>query len=556
MTFTYGAPDPYDTDLHALGGVWQQAMIATARREELKRQQQQDQPRPVYQRYQPRTGPPQFARGPVLWNPAAAPLVPPASRVQVPTSAAPTSATETKATPVYSTLSSSQDCRRPESEGKSAAGYVAPSIHTILDIAQSSRGYKVSRHDSPDRPSNESAGAGVIIGVLPRSSSKAASPPPRIGTFDSGTRASSPPSPTHGLPSALTKKPLRRGKWTKAEEVYAAATIQYFCSGLLNLQFGTLLRGFLAQQLHCHPMRISKKLLPGTRFHGVEITRKLGRRAYSPRWCDSPQATHEKLEAEEHLSVLQAKFVASLEEEEEGEDADGAIVSKDGEALSDRASELSDDRDGKPRRELSPKLKLDRVVEEENKENWSAVRSAGHSPPVHAAYHPQLQGVGQKRSREEWSMQQQHERRYASPPQQERRLHEQQMYHRADPRYYNPAHAHTMTPEGGRHEPQHPPRYELPRSTRGSPTWQHQQSSHPATAYHDDRRGSSRSSPSGPHYYPEQVRYSPGVPAGRYSYSESPHERVVRAPAPPQTPVLPSLPSLRESLGRNANTRL
>uniref|UniRef100_K3WXB9 Uncharacterized protein n=1 Tax=Globisporangium ultimum (strain ATCC 200006 / CBS 805.95 / DAOM BR144) TaxID=431595 RepID=K3WXB9_GLOUD len=300
MTFTYDAPDPYDTDLHALGGVWHQAMLATARREALKRQQQQqDQTtvRPVYQRYQPCAGPPQLPRGPVLWNPPAA------ARVQVPTSVKEADST------------SSQDRRRPEPQAKSAAvGYVAPSIHTILNIAQASRGcHQVSRHDSPDRPSRDKSASadGVIVGALARqnSSSQASSPLPRTGTFESGTRLSSvsPPSTAHGLPSSLTRKPLRRGKWTKAEEVYAAATIQYFCSGLLNLQFGTLLRGFLAQQLHCHPMRISKKLLPGTHFHGVEITRKLGRRAYSPRWCDSPQATHEKLEAEEHLAVLRTR---------------------------------------------------------------------------------------------------------------------------------------------------------------------------------------------------------------------------------------------------------
>ncbi|TYZ66018.1 hypothetical protein PybrP1_011750, partial [[Pythium] brassicae (nom. inval.)] len=146
-------------------------------------------------------------------------------------------------------------------------------------------------------------------------------------------------------PHPLQHQPLRRGKWTKAEEEFAAATIRYFCSGLLNLQFGTLLRGFLAQQLHCHPMRISKKLLPGTTFCGVEISRKLGRRAYSPRWCDSPEATQQKLDAEAHLVQLREAFVASVEEE-----AAASTAADDSQDAKSAAAEAPPKSAGKARR--------------------------------------------------------------------------------------------------------------------------------------------------------------------------------------------------------------
>ncbi|KAF4039621.1 hypothetical protein GN244_ATG08144 [Phytophthora infestans] len=111
--------------------------------------------------------------------------------------------------------------------------------------------------------------------------------------------------------------PLRRGKWTRAEEDYAAATISYFCDGLLAIQYGTTLRGYLAQQLHCDPMRISKKLLPGSVFAGIKINPKIGRRAYYPCAQDSPAAAHSKENAARHLTNLRQAFIQSIEEEEQ-----------------------------------------------------------------------------------------------------------------------------------------------------------------------------------------------------------------------------------------------
>lgn len=109
---------------------------------------------------------------------------------------------------------------------------------------------------------------------------------------------------------------LRRGKWTRAEEDYAAALISTFCEGLLSIQYGTTLRGYLAQQLHCDPMRISKKLLPGSVFAGIKINPKIGRRAYYPCSQDSAAALAARDNARRQLRVLRTAFIRSVEEEE------------------------------------------------------------------------------------------------------------------------------------------------------------------------------------------------------------------------------------------------
>ena len=54
--------------------------------------------------------------------------------------------------------------------------------------------------------------------------------------------------------------PLRRGKWTEAEETYTELLIQHFLAGVVPVcAEGTSLRAFLAARLHCAPMRITKK---------------------------------------------------------------------------------------------------------------------------------------------------------------------------------------------------------------------------------------------------------------------------------------------------------
>lgn len=57
----------------------------------------------------------------------------------------------------------------------------------------------------------------------------------------------------------VPKESLRRGRWTAEEETYACSIIRNFERGLLNISPGTSLRNFLAEKLHCDPMRITKK---------------------------------------------------------------------------------------------------------------------------------------------------------------------------------------------------------------------------------------------------------------------------------------------------------
>ena len=51
----------------------------------------------------------------------------------------------------------------------------------------------------------------------------------------------------------------RRGKWSDEEEQYASYLVQCFRFGTLPLHEGATLRTTLAEQLHCTPMRITKK---------------------------------------------------------------------------------------------------------------------------------------------------------------------------------------------------------------------------------------------------------------------------------------------------------
>lgn len=55
-------------------------------------------------------------------------------------------------------------------------------------------------------------------------------------------------------------RPLRSGKWTYEEELFAHRLIEDFENGQLeDCDDGCTLRAFLAQKLRCAPMRISKK---------------------------------------------------------------------------------------------------------------------------------------------------------------------------------------------------------------------------------------------------------------------------------------------------------
>lgn len=87
----------------------------------------------------------------------------------------------------------------------------------------------------------------------------------------SSSSIKSPSSPQTPLSPSCS----RSGPWCKEEEEYAAALIDCFLHGILDLAEGTSLRAFLASRLQCNPMRISKKLASDSIAH-VRIPKKLG----------------------------------------------------------------------------------------------------------------------------------------------------------------------------------------------------------------------------------------------------------------------------------------
>ena len=88
-----------------------------------------------------------------------------------------------------------------------------------------------------------------------------------------------PPPPAAAAPKQTTKpeppadQPMRRGKWTAEEQTYADCLISLFTAGTVpSCEDGVTLRAFLAKELRCERMRISKK------FAGASIGKLIFRR--------------------------------------------------------------------------------------------------------------------------------------------------------------------------------------------------------------------------------------------------------------------------------------
>lgn len=72
---------------------------------------------------------------------------------------------------------------------------------------------------------------------------------------------------------------LRKGQWTPTEERLAKLLIEAFEEGYLPVYTGIRLRGYLAVQLQCDPMRVSKKLCAGT-IDGKRIPKNYGQKKF------------------------------------------------------------------------------------------------------------------------------------------------------------------------------------------------------------------------------------------------------------------------------------
>lgn len=67
----------------------------------------------------------------------------------------------------------------------------------------------------------------------------------------------------------------RCGPWVPQEEEFLLKLIEHFMDGLLNVPKGTTLRSYLAAQLRCDPMRISKKLT-SPKLRNYTIPKRIG----------------------------------------------------------------------------------------------------------------------------------------------------------------------------------------------------------------------------------------------------------------------------------------
>lgn len=75
---------------------------------------------------------------------------------------------------------------------------------------------------------------------------------------------------------------LRKGQWTSTEERLARLLIEAFEEGYLPIYTGIRLRGYLAVQLQCDPMRVSKKLCAGT-IDGKLMPKNYGQKKFKLR---------------------------------------------------------------------------------------------------------------------------------------------------------------------------------------------------------------------------------------------------------------------------------
>lgn len=494
MTYISGAPSKSDGRAYMAGNLENVTSHVDAERErqrlKLLRELYDAQQKQRRQQPQSQLRPPVFTlpRGPVYWH----------------------------ATPALVSTSTSISIAGPAPVVHTIREEVASSHRPSLSVLTTSR--NLATKTSPER---ESCGphqpAGAIPGQPQEHQERQVSRHP--STIPPAVASSIPPPLGTGRTTnnlfGGSGTPLRRGKWTKAEEEFAAATIQYFCGGLLNLQFGTLLRGFLAQQLHCHPMRISKKLLPGTTFCGIEISRKLGRRAYSPRWCDSPAATQQKLDAEDHLAVLRLKFVASVDEEAVDLVDEGAVKA----GRDTRLSDGSTDRHSR----ASTASVADSPHSEARSEDASPVAQ----PQQQVC--PEVAGLKRPREDGQWAAAEQ--RHY--PQQQVYQPSHQQLQQQQQPYYSQQSYVATATSE--RRETELRP-HAAPQNWYPSPP------TAAAGVYGLNQT----------HVFYETVRRAVTLPRLSYnpqpSYAE-PKPRV-NSNSPPQLPVRPLLPSLRASLER------
>ncbi|TDH69694.1 hypothetical protein CCR75_001293 [Bremia lactucae] len=98
---------------------------------------------------------------------------------------------------------------------------------------------------------------------------------------------------------------LRKGQWTTTEERLARLLIEAFEEGYLPIYTGIRLRGYLAVQLQCDPMRVSKKLCAGT-IDGKIMPKNYGQQKFKLR----KKSLWDANEAARRISELEGLTIA------------------------------------------------------------------------------------------------------------------------------------------------------------------------------------------------------------------------------------------------------
>ena len=121
--------------------------------------------------------------------------------------------------------------------------------------------------------------------------------------------------------SDSSNTPRRRGKWTSEEENYVTRIVHDFNEGYIDAPAGATLRSYLSEQLHCDPMRITKK------FTGEAC---IGKRVYHPLQRTLDNASRIET-AQKELKQLREAWKCRLQQQKQ--EAAAAAISKDDRAF-------------------------------------------------------------------------------------------------------------------------------------------------------------------------------------------------------------------------------
>ncbi|GLE07274.1 hypothetical protein PINS_up017403 [Pythium insidiosum] len=166
---------------------------------------------------------------------------------------------------------------RPHAPVAVRGGLQRQRIHHATDARVSRRIRQVPGLD-PARPRRRRVGSRIAIKQRDQTQAR-----PRGQTEKNDDSSDVNADPGKALVAPTKRKGssdyLRKGQWTPTEERLARLLIEAFEEGYLPIYTGIRLRGYLAVQLQCDPMRVSKKLCAGS-IDGKQIPKNYGQRKF------------------------------------------------------------------------------------------------------------------------------------------------------------------------------------------------------------------------------------------------------------------------------------